>query len=463
MGGGTGRLKRKNSNLIVQGDPGPLCVDIFCRSHQWNMKVIPVVSVAFLIGLGIGQFSKHQLLPPADYMPLVHKHLKINDIGLLPDWRMTTDCSAYSRDCVLRKLNEHAYAEYPFRFAKKYEDQYKWQSKLPEGWEQSLLEHTPANSKVGRLKSGNFKTDECVRTAQQKSIHKQLDHLLGKLKCNEINMVSFTISDFSYAKDMIQDVFEMAHTIVGFKNAFFMVAMDVPTMELACQHGLPFLAWPQANETQGESLKANVANTKFLISLELAKRRQSFFFFEMDVWFVKSPMPMLIEQGEDILFSGHQDNPEAANIGVYSVIANNASEEYLQICIEILEQSPETHDQAIMQQVGYFLDAFRAGKPLEYSKKFKEPLPELPNFKNPARLGRFIPYQIVANVVPVPTEDTFAIHTLCGGPLRNPHGKKMIAKELGAWYGSQSYYGRENRYLWVDGHTWYACMNILTS
>jgi hypothetical protein len=422
------------------------------------MKLVPFLSVAFLIGLGIGRFSKQELLLRDQYTPFVQNHHLKNDnnIVLLPDWRMTTDCSAYSRDCVLRKLNEQSYVKYPFRFAKNYEDRYEWQTTLPEGWKQSLLEHIPSSDTMTKHKSKNSNTGKCARTAYQMSIPDQLDRLLRTLKRNEVNMVSFTISDFSYAKDMMEDVFEMARNVVGFNDAFFMVAMDTPTVELACHYNLPILAWPQENGKQdGGTLKTSVANTKFYISHELTKRRQSFFFFEMDVWFVKSPLLMIRKQTEDILFSGHQNNPEAANIGVFSVLANDASEEYLQICIDILEQSPETHDQAIMQQVGHFLDALRVGKPLRYnSKRFSKPFPELPKFENPARLGRFIPYQIVANILPVPSEDTLAIHPLCEGPLRNPHGKKMIAKELGAWHGSGGYYERKNRYLWLDGHTW---------
>ena len=30
----------------------------------------------------------------------------------------------------------------------------------------------------------------------------------------------------------------------------------------------------------------------------------------------------------------------------------------------------------------------------------------------------------------------------------------MVTKELGAWYGSDDYYGKGNRYLWLDGHIW---------
>lgn len=372
---------------------------------------------------------------------------------VLPDWRMTTDCSAYSHDCVLRKLNQHSYAEYPFRFADEYNNWYEWQAALPEGWNQSLKEHIPTTSKHDAKPKDD---PDCVDEALKKSVSDQIDHLLNILKReNSTNMISFAISDYKYARDMMEDVFEMAHNVVGFRDAFFVVAMDVPTMELACEFRYPFLAWPQPEPTKAGANKKSVSNTKFDISYELVKRGQSLFFFEMDVWFVTSPIPTLQEQTVDVMFSGHQNNPEAANSGVFSILANERSEEYLRICIELVEHSPENADQVVMQQVYYFLDRLKDGQPLEWSGHFKEPRPEIPTFEHPATHGRFLPFQIVADERPVASERTLAIHTLCGAPLRTPHGKKMIAKELGAWYGAGNYYrGKDNRYLWLDGHVW---------
>ena len=84
----------------------------------------------------------------------------------------------------------------------------------------------------------------------------------------------------------------MSDKVMGFTDSFFVVAMDVQTMELCCKYGYPFLAWPQAgkseegedNEEQGELKKKVVANSKFDVSYKLLLRYQSFFFFEMDVW-----------------------------------------------------------------------------------------------------------------------------------------------------------------------------------
>ena len=101
--------------------------------------------------------------------------------------------------------------------------------------------------KYNKLKLNNkvpLEITECIQAAQAKTVEVQLDELLETLGCIN-NMVAFTIANYSYTHDMMQDVFEMAHNVIGFKKAFFMVTMDVATMELACQHHYKFLAGPQ--------------------------------------------------------------------------------------------------------------------------------------------------------------------------------------------------------------------------
>lgn len=55
-------------------------------------------------------------------------------------------------------------------------------------------------------------------------------------------MIAFTMSDETYAKDMLHDVYEMNNDIVGFQNAFFIVAMDTFTSNMACEYGYPVVA-----------------------------------------------------------------------------------------------------------------------------------------------------------------------------------------------------------------------------
>jgi len=87
-----------------------------------------------------------------------------------------------------------------------------------------------------------------------------------------------------------------------------------------------------------------------------------------------------------------------------------------------------------------------------------------PKMKYPPHHGLYKSYEIVAGPRPLPTTSTLAIHTLCGKPLSTPFGKKILAKELGSWYGFRSqtqandeaagYYvrsGRHRRYIMLDG------------
>jgi Nucleotide-diphospho-sugar transferase len=283
-----------------------------------------------------------------------------------PDWRMTVDCSAYSRDCVVKQLQRRQrYADYPLQFTKetKHKFPYKWQQSLPEGWEQSFTENAIVVLKDGdkRHAAKNQTAPpkivkdpsimKCVQDAQAKSVSEQLDELLehrlhGRVNNTKHHMVAFTISDYSYAKNQIHDIFAMAHDTVEMPDAFFMVAMDTATAELACEADYPFVMWPQTTDQENNkgALKSVVANTKLEISQQLLERNQSLFFFEMDIWFVQSPKRFLEEQTVDMLFASHFNNPNAVNIGVYSAISNNATREYFQQCIDILEQAPTTHE-----------------------------------------------------------------------------------------------------------------------
>jgi hypothetical protein len=387
------------------------------------------------------------------------------DDDIRPDWRLTTECSAYSRDCVVKELSTRKYSEYPFQVGSSNWDRYTWEPDLPEGWETSLEKNIPkgVNKESGTNTFNSTRVNQCVQSAQALSVDEQVDNLLKRLDRTPSGMVSFIISDYSYAKDMMHDVFEMSDNVVGFKNSFFMVAIDRQTIELACQYDYPFLAWPQSSQQQQQeelgALKAAVANTKFEIGYALLLRNQPFFFFEMDVWFLRSPQTILETQTSDIVFSSHQDNPGTINIGVYSVLATDYSKTFFKLTIDLVKQSPEVHDQMAMQQLVWWIDGLQKGVPndkLEYHgwwNKYRPPIPDLTALKN-ASIDIFPPHKIASHVFPLPTDETLAIHTLSGSPLQNPHGKKMVAKELGAWYGANDYYSTDNRYLWLDGHAW---------
>ena len=276
----------------------------------------------------------------------------------------------------------------------------------------------------------------------------QLDEILssGRLAPEpRTNMVAFTISDYSYAQDMLHDVFQMMDHVVGFSpKHFVLIAIDVSTVEMACRYGYPVVFWKESDK---ESLKDAVANTKLILSMEFVSRGLDFFFTEMDVWWIKSPRKSLIQfqqsnsgpRRNHLLFSGHQNNPTAPNIGVYAAKSNGFSKEYFQVCLDVLKLRPETHDQWAMAEVHRLFEHTLRNQTYKLGGDWgpKGP-PPTPDVQLAFEAQYWSPHEIVADERPMPTGETMAIHTLCDTPLLNPHGKKMIAKELGAYYGFQT-------------------------
>ncbi|CAB9508952.1 UDP-galactopyranose mutase [Seminavis robusta] len=402
------------------------------------------------------------------------------DQRLYPDWRQAVDCSAWDNMCASLKQLENKYKDYPFPLGRKVKNKnlfkFKPLGEIPEDWKPSLHVNNSLDLPPPRKIEYIYPTEvpltekeKCMENAKSSTWQEQVRQLLeSRLKREEVtNMVAFTISDYNYAFDMIHDIFEMNDNVVGFENAFFMVVLDQETLELCCRYGYPVVAWPSVKPESSEELKHAVANTKFEVSLELVKLEYDFFFYEMDVWFVKSPKAVIKEYHKDpehdFLVSSHQNCPMCMNIGVYSVTANENTKEYFELNILMAKESPGTHDQWIMGQLQHLADQYRAGqKPMKFEGRwFPPPETNPPPMNYPVRAGFYSAQEIVANERPVPTQQTYAIHTLAGGPLKKPHGKKIMAKELGAWYGFDGpngdggYYrrtGERRRYLWMDGH-----------
>jgi Nucleotide-diphospho-sugar transferase len=396
---------------------------------------------------------------------------------LLPDWRLAVDCSIWDYHCVTVQQSSGRYQDYPFPYTRHYdhENLFNWTilDQVPTEWqveltnnETSLLSYSPPRPILYIYKDqvSDHNLEACLLNAQQKPWKDQMIQLIksGRIRPeNDNHLLAFTISDINYAKDMIHEVFEMNDHVVGFADAFFMVAIDFDTLELACRYGYPVIAWPsavQANST--EELKHSVANTKLEVSLALVELQQSFFFYEMDVWFIKSPKPILRLFQGDILLSAHQNCPMCVNIGVYLVHANEKTKEYFQVAIKLAKESPNTHDQWIMAQI-FDMQALSQGKAFEYGNRW-DPIPTFqPQFAHKIDRGDFSPHEIVADERPYASQMALAIHPLRETPLKDPHGKKMLAKEMGAWYGFRGpageagYYARKGharRYLVMDGH-----------
>jgi hypothetical protein len=129
-----------------------------------------------------------------------------------------------------------------------------------------------------------------------------------------------------------------------------------------------------------------------------------------------------------------------------------------------------------MQSMLWLINDFSKGKKeLTFNDgDYKDPKPKIPDIRHPIQAQNFLGFQIMSDIRPLPTPETLAIHPLCGEPLVSPHGKQMMAKELGAWYGSKGYYrqtaveddndSRNNqRYLWLDGgYPWNSWSPVMT-
>jgi hypothetical protein len=309
--------------------------------------------------------------------------------------------------------------------------------------------------------------EACVQRLTNTPYEQQLDHVLKQIKRHpELDMVAFTMSDLSYADDMIHEVFQMNDDVVGFRGAFFMVALDRGTLQLGCRFGYPVIASPAILASE-EDLRSMVQSTKFLLSYDLLKRNVSYLFYEMDIFFLQSPVPVLLQMEGDAICSAHQDNPFQPNIGCYAFRANKATLEFFKLCCDLLEEAPDTHDQHVFNNMWYLTVETLGGREYKFDGPAWAPkLPATPALTHPMQPESFDSLAFAANVHPIPHEKTIAIHPLCGAPLRTPHGKKMLAKELGGWYGFKSnveeqnrapqagYYlrtGKHRRYLLLDG------------
>lgn len=424
----------------------------------------------------------------------------------LPHWRLATDCSSYSFDCHAAAQIGDKYLPYPFPLSlrenaeaffvsnntstksKQLRDEWSAErfDRIPDEW----INYLERNESKTPVKDRNYlyppevstkDYETCIDFAikQNKNTWEQIDIMLSGESPRLVpepntNMVAFTISDYNYVHDMLHDMFQMMDNIVGFSpKHFFLVAIDELTVEMACKYGYPVVFWKEDGD-----LKDAVANTKLVLSYFLVKKGINFFFTEMDVWWIRSPIPNLVDfqkkhkvldgDRKHLYFSGHQNNPTAANIGVYAVMANKYTEEYFRVCLSTLKEKPETHDQFVMQEVYRLFRENYYGK-TNYTLKGRflpegDP-PKTPKVENPFTPVYFSAHEIAADERPTVTTETLAIHTLCNKPLRAPHGKKMKAKELGVWYGFHShsgamsdanaagYYdrsGKNRRYLWLD-------------
>mmetsp|Transcript_25147 Transcript_25147/g.37164 ORF Transcript_25147/g.37164 Transcript_25147/m.37164 type:complete len:698 (-) Transcript_25147:23-2116(-) len=396
-----------------------------------------------------------------------------------PNWMLAVDCSSYDASCVSYHVASQRYAPYPFRFqGANLSDfveisQNKKPSWLLNGNVPLHLRHSLSDKQrytLNKYPDPVSKTEfqKCVDDGLNIPYEEQLDKMLNSLEDAKESGVLFTISDYQYAYDMIHPFFQMSWEYLTYgADTMFMVALDEKTLREACRYDYSVILMPSANKNEDE--KIIVQNTKFLVSRDIAERGYNFVFSEMDVWWIQDPMNALRNQGDfDIAVSGHQDNPNALNIGFYAVRSNKRTKEFFQELYKLLEYQPAVFDQFAFNELwrisepwndeeGNFTNAERWGGTPPSIPKLKHKL------KNQVVLGNYFAAQEWPNI----HENTLAVHVLSGEPLSTPNGKKMIAKELGAWYGFHSepnssskagYYertGNQNRrYLMLDGYSW---------
>ena len=425
--------------------------------------------------------------------------LEADQQAMLPSWRIVTDCSTYATDCATQLQNR--LLEYPFKVKMPNvvgeDGQYVFQQiraedNLPEEWRRALDEFAPSmpdeptkleldgdrlSALVFPPKVSKEQASACYKNGLITAFNEQLDAVLSKLHpIDDIDTIAYTMTDEKYSHDMIHDVWEMNNDIVGFRDAFFFLALDKYTLGVACEYGYPVVAAPglikgnrkTKDENKEADLKELVQSTKFIVSRALVDRERNFFFYEMDCWFLKSPLKQLRQQSTDYLVSSHQWNPEGGNIGIFSVRANKRSKEFFRNLVEYSALSPESHDQIVMNDIASLSHRLYKGEKLssdlgkDHFGRWKDPVPEkIPKIEHPISREYFDAHEMVASPNPVPTETTVAIHTLDNTPLLPPHGKKMVSKELGSYTGfagspetGGGYYkrsGDRRRYLMTDG------------
>lgn len=164
------------------------------------------------------------------------------------------------------------------------------------------------------------------------------------------------------------------------------------------------IASPGARATK-QALCSKVQSTKFLVSYDLLKRNVSYFFYEMHIFFLQSPVPVLLKMEGDAICSVHQDNPFLPNIGSYAFRANEATLEFFKLCCSVLEEAPYTHDQHVFNSLWGLTKSTVDGVTFEFHGDAWQPkLSTTPALEHPMRPELFEYLAFVALVHPVPTK-----------------------------------------------------------
>jgi hypothetical protein len=270
--------------------------------------------------------------------------------------------------------------------------------------------------------------------------------------------VSFTVCGGESYNQMIPDVVAMS-TRIGFDANFF-VCLDQQCVDAACSHGA--FAFLYSAKT-----KAHVAEAKYGTSALLSLHVESFIFFEMDVWFIHTPLPLLAQLGKgevDLQLSGHQSNGNSVNIGVYQVYGSNLTFAFFQALLEIMQEHPTTFDQNMLRRCIAQIWDVKKTKFLRYRGNSdtlsNEIIPECTpeHFEDadeyhpaccpvPVQVLEKLKFHLLdANAVvsaqnPIIVQSTtIAAHILSEAPLSSGAAKIISAKERMLWEGADGYY-----------------------
>jgi hypothetical protein len=163
-----------------------------------------------------------------------------------------------------------------------------------------------ATARLRQRKPMQVKSHELVSECEQRALRytEQLDRVVSrasKQTQHHLPPIAFTITDQTYA-DMVDDVAKMIHR-VGFPvSDFFFVCLDQASVSAVCARGHEAIFYPSKNQ------RTRVSEAKFGVAEKLLGAGRSFLFFEMDVWFLRSPLPYFAHPSMDLFIGLHQNN-----------------------------------------------------------------------------------------------------------------------------------------------------------
>jgi hypothetical protein len=261
--------------------------------------------------------------------------------------------------------------------------------------------------------------------------------------------VVWTILDASYA-DMVADVMEMTSRDGNAHSPMLFGCLDETALVAVCNAGGHAVLFPKG---PGVDTKVrHVADAKFGMAGDLLALSVSFLFFEMDIWLLRSPMPLFQDQRAEIFISSHQHNQLELNIGMYFVRPTKGTQRLFTSLRDGNAHSPMLFDQDLFS---CFLKNSRQLPHRHMAAKWQsscqKPLMRDSLEQVKAEEGSEVVFNISwrvldANAVVASSKPsvhhptTLAVHVLSGRPLTGARGKRWVAKELQLWEGANGYY-----------------------